>query len=110
MNRAGFLNKAKDIVCHDREGQYGGPEENFGRIAEMWTAYLGDETITISPEDVSIMMSMLKMARIRTSIKYKEDSWVDAIGYLACGGEIASQDFTPAGFEVQKVGGSHDTD
>ena len=108
MNRAGFLNKAKDIVCHDREGQYGGPEENFGRIAEMWTAYLGSETITITPEDVAWMMALMKAARNRNGIKFHEDNYVDAIGYIACGGEIASRRADEMQFE--RVGGSHDTD
>ena len=89
MNRAGFLNKAREIICHDREGQYGAPEDNFGLIAELWTAYLGSGLIQISPEDVACMMALLKLARIRSSIRYKGDSWVDALGYLACGAEIA---------------------
>jgi len=88
MNRAGFLNKAKDIVCHDREGQYGRPEDSFGIIAELWTAYLGSDTIDVTPQDVACMMALLKVARIRNSVKHHEDSWVDAIGYMACGGEI----------------------
>ncbi len=92
MNRADFLYKARDIICKDREGQYGAPEDTFGIIAEMWTAYLGSEVITITPQDVACMMALLKIARIRNSFRYHEDSWVDAIGYMACGGEIAAKE------------------
>ena len=108
MNRAGFLNKAREIICHDREGQYGSPEDNFGLIAELWTAYLGSETITISPKDVAWMMALMKAARDRNGIRYHEDNFVDAIGYLACGGEIASEE--DEAMLIERVGGSHDTD
>ena len=92
MNRAEFLEMAKEIICNDREGQYGAPEDNFGFIAELWTAYLGSETIIVTPQDVACMMALLKVARIRSSIRYKGDSWVDALGYLACGAEIACRE------------------
>lgn len=92
MNRADFLYKARDIICNDREGQYGSPEDSFGIIAELWTAYLGSETIIVTPQDVACMMALLKVARIRNSVRHHEDSWVDAIGYMACGGEIDARE------------------
>lgn len=85
MTRKEFLQEAERIVCSDREGQYGKPENNFGIIADLWSAYLEME---ISPIDVACMMTLLKIARIKTGRHFKSDSWVDAIGYLACGGEI----------------------
>ena len=108
VNRAGFLNLSREIICNDREGQYGAPEDTFGIIAEMWTAYLGSEVITITPEDVAWMMALMKAARNRNGIKFHEDNYVDAIGYIACGGEIASRRAGEMQFE--RVGGSHDTD
>ncbi len=88
MYRDDFLKEAERIVCSDRESQYGAPEDSFGLIAELWTAYLGSETIQVDPEDVAAMMTLLKIARIKTGRHFKADSWVDAIGYLACGAEI----------------------
>lgn len=92
MNRADFLYKARDIICNNREGQYGSPEDSFGIIAELWTAYLGSETIFVTPQDVACMMALLKVARIRNSVWHHEDSWVDAIGYMACGGELDAKE------------------
>lgn len=36
------------------------------------------------------MMALLKIARIAGG-KFKADSYVDAIGYMACAGEIAER-------------------
>ncbi len=30
------LKKAMEIVCTDRESQYGAPEDNFAKIADLW--------------------------------------------------------------------------
>jgi hypothetical protein len=86
MTRADILIQAKEIVCNDREGQYGKPEDNFAIIADLWTAYTGAD---ITSEDVAIMMALLKIARIKTGMHYKPDSWIDAVGYMACGSEVA---------------------
>lgn len=41
----------------------------------------------LGPDDVAAMMMLLKIARIATG-EPKEDNWIDAAGYAACGGEI----------------------
>lgn len=85
-----FLDEAKTIVCNDREDQYGSPEDSFKLIAELWSAYLFNDNVgSLSEKDVAIMMTLLKIARIASS-RFKEDSWIDAIGYLACGAELDS--------------------
>ena len=38
------------------------------------------------------MMAMLKLARLKSN-PGNEDNWVDACGYLACGGELADKSF-----------------
>lgn len=86
MKQQDFLNAAADCVCKSREEQYGSPEDSFEMISKLWSIYLDRE---ISPEDVAVMMALLKIARIAGG-KFKADSYVDAIGYLACAGEIAS--------------------
>lgn len=96
ITRKTILKKAEKCVCGDREQDYGSPEDNFKTISELWTTYVkkkcvGDDVdVCISAEDVAVMMTLLKIARIAGG-NFKEDSWVDAIGYLACGGEIAGK-------------------
>ena len=94
--RAMILDAAKQCVVSDRESQYGSPEDNFKLIAEFWQLYLKgrcvseDADICILPEDVAIMMTLLKIARIKTGT-FKEDSFVDACGYLACAAELSKE-------------------
>lgn len=85
--RAEILDAAKKIVTGDREKQYGKPEDNFDVIARLWTTYAGH---SFTPVDVAVMMTLLKVARIKTG-HYKIDSYVDACGYLACAAEIAEE-------------------
>lgn len=84
MKRAEILERAKACVCGDREQDYGSPEQNFQRIASLWTDYLGYEITAI---DVASMLALLKIARIASG-HAKEDNWVDLAGYAACGGEL----------------------
>ena len=86
MDRVSCLRNAESIVCSDRDQQYGDPENNFAQIANMWTSYLGVEIV---PEDVAMMMIMLKIARAKTG-SYKEDNYIDIAGYAACAAEIAT--------------------
>ena len=89
--RERILDEAKTCVCGHREQDYGSPENNFRVIAELWTGYLGDTKLNpdslITPLDVSMMMALLKIARIRSG-GGSGDSFVDLAGYAACGGEI----------------------
>lgn len=79
------LNEAKRVVCQSREQEYGSPEDSFQQIRELWEAYLG---FPLGSYDVAMMMALLKIARIKSG-HFKEDSFVDAAGYIACGYEIA---------------------
>lgn len=88
MTRSETLEKARKAVCGEREGEYGSPEDNFNRIAQLWNAYLGSETV--DAVDVAMMMSLLKVARIKTG-KGSDDSFVDLAGYAACGAEIQAR-------------------
>ncbi len=87
MTRAETLDKAKQIVCGQRENEYGSLEDNFQTIANLWSAY---KNVDFSANDVAMMMALLKIARIRTGIA-TEDSFVDLAGYAACGAEIVSK-------------------
>lgn len=92
MTRSEILHEAERCVCGQREQDYGTPEESFSAIAKYWSAYLSDEgfEIHLKPVDVGIMMALFKIARIETGTA-TEDSFVDACGYLACAGEIATR-------------------
>lgn len=89
MTREETLDNAKRIVTGKRDDEYGGPEDNFSRIAALWSAYLGTD---VGAEDVAIMMVLLKISRLAASFYESMDSWVDIAGYAACGAEIATRD------------------
>lgn len=86
MTRIEILDLANECVCGDRNLQYGEPEDNFNTIAKFWSAFLD---IHITAPQVAAMMILMKTARIKASAGRDTDSWVDAAGYSACGGEIA---------------------
>ena len=93
MQREEILEIAKHCVCGNREEDYGSPENNFGRIAVMWAAYMRGNCVSdgadicITPKDVAAMMALLKIARIASG-NAKADNWIDLAGYAACGGEL----------------------
>ena len=92
--RAEILDSAKKCVCEDRNGQYGEPEDSFKNITAYWEVYLRHNCVSqgadvcITPADVAMMMALFKIARIETAEKPSLDSYVDAAGYIACGGGI----------------------
>ena len=73
-----ILDEAKNVV-YQRNAAYGQPEDNFAITAELWSAYLGTP---IQPEDVGMMMILLKVARQR--YQHKKDNLVDIAGYAEC--------------------------
>lgn len=95
MTREEILNAAKQCVCHDRNDQYGEPEDNFAVIADFWNAYLGASTgegWKLAAVDVANMMVLFKVARVATAeANPGADSFVDIAGYAACGGEIETK-------------------
>jgi hypothetical protein len=100
MTRKDILDAAEKIVTGERQKMYGHPEDNFETIAHMWEAYLG---VPISGMDVSMMMVLLKVARVsgstdRTSL----DNFVDICGYASCGGEVAHIEGRIAGSNPKK--------
>ena len=94
VSRADILDRAKAIVTGEREKQYGKPEDNFAAVAQMWEVYLRSQCVgegadvRIAPEDVAMMMVLLKVGRLMTG-DYLADNYVDICGYVACAGEIA---------------------
>lgn len=84
--RTQTLEAAAALINGDREKDYGTPQENFQRIATCWEMYIG---VTIAPHDVALMMAMLKIARLAHDPS-KEDSYIDAAGYMALANELAN--------------------
>ena len=85
MNRTDILKRANECVTGSRQQDYGEVEDNFRLIADLWSAYIGTD---ISAVDVAMMMALFKIARIETAEMPSLDSYVDAAGYIACGGGI----------------------
>ena len=85
--RSEILTEADKYVSVDRAATHGDMEDNFREIAELWTQYTES---TISPLDVSVMTALLKIARLKFNPD-NIDNWVDACGYLACGGELIAK-------------------
>jgi hypothetical protein len=85
--RNDILTKAAELINGDRQKDYGPPEANFRRIAEFWSTYLGHP---VSAADVAHMMVLLKVAR--SIIGYKEDTEVDAAGYIALAAELGASE------------------
>lgn len=84
-----IADEAKRIVSGARRSAYGKPEDNFERIARFWTAYFVNtgRDITVLAEDVSLMMALMKIARIAETPDHC-DSWVDLVGYALTGAEV----------------------
>jgi|TARA_R110000796_G_scaffold139159_1_gene255265 hypothetical protein len=84
--RSTVLDLARKYVTKDRAEEHGNMGDNFAMIAGLWSVYLGKE---IKPHDVGAMMTLLKTARIKSNPAHL-DNWVDGAGYMACGGELAT--------------------
>lgn len=74
---------ARALITGDRQDQYGTPEENFGRWATLVNAQFG--TI-FQPGDMAVIAALLKIAR--SAHQKKQDSFVDAAGYIDIAGEL----------------------
>ena len=85
MSRDDIVEKVRQTICHDRQDQYGDPEDSFDYIARFWSIYLGEP---VAAEDVAIMMVLLKIARTMTG-GYKLDNFIDMSGYSILAGELA---------------------
>lgn len=78
--RKWLLDLAADKVLGSRQDDHGSPADSFELIAKYWAIHL-DTTVTAG--DVAIMMTLLKLARLRGNPDHF-DSAIDAAGYMAC--------------------------
>ena len=82
----GILAEAEALVNGQRQADYGDKLQNFSQIAMLWQGYLAMKlrpVCAITPEDVSMMMILVKMARLAKSPDHG-DSLVDIAGYARC--------------------------
>ena len=85
--RADVLREAEAAITGPRAAAYGEPEDNYRRIAALWTAYLDDRiSEPLSSADVALMSVLIKTARLIATPGHR-DSWVDVAGYAATGYE-----------------------
>ena len=84
--RTHMLHEAERLVNGDRNNQYGPPDQDFQRTADLWTIYLDGKRI-IEAHDVAVMMALLKISRLSWKPNHP-DSWIDLAGYAACGYDI----------------------
>jgi hypothetical protein len=81
--RESILTEADRLTSTDRRATYGHPSDNFGRIAQMLNAYLGDKVSTpLDATDVGMMQALTKIARHGHS--RKRDNLTDLCGYARC--------------------------
>lgn len=91
--RSEVLHEADKLINGDRQKDYGTPEENFQRIADLWNtqfAKLLAPGKKFSPMDVALGMAQVKMGRMVQSPT--RDSFVDAAGYIGLGYELSLLD------------------
>lgn len=79
MKDSAWLKQAYDAVHGDERRDTDSPLVVHSRIARYWSVYLDKP---IGPEDVAILMILLKIAREQSTSK--PDNMVDVIGYTLC--------------------------
>lgn len=92
--RETILEEAKMCICHDRQNQYGSPEDSFAAIANYWSIYLLNSKKIVEPitsKDVALMMVLLKIARTEGHAHHA-DNYVDMAGYAALAAELAQNE------------------
>jgi len=88
---AGILREAEELICGERNGDYGDAVTDFSVTAEYWNTYLQSlgMSVFINAKDVALMMTLLKVRREATHPK--RDNLVDAAGYVALAQKIEEE-------------------
>ncbi len=77
----------KSKLRNEKDKEYGNYEINFNLLAMLWSVVLKDNLhADIKPHQVAQCMVMLKM--LRTTEKYKSDSYLDASIYMDMAKEL----------------------
>ena len=92
ISRQAVLDTASNLINGDRASDYGDAEDMHQLIANLWSDYLNhlpatdDGIVCIEPDQVAMMMVLMKVARSTASPKF--DTYVDIAGYAALGSEM----------------------
>lgn len=95
--REEIIKEVSNCVLRDRQSSYGDAEDNFQDIAFRWNNYLRRRhnlEITITAQDVAIMMADLKITRAASNPDHL-DNLIDGAGYFVCAGGIAKKRLEP---------------
>ncbi len=74
------LVEALKLTTGDRQNQYGAPDQDFERTAQMWSALKG---VKFTTQEVAMFQICIKLSR--NTHQSKRDNWVDIAGYARCG-------------------------
>lgn len=86
--RARILAESEQLINGDRAKDYGDPNENFGRIANLWNAQFAHKlNQPFTAQDVAYALIHLKMSRLANTPGHR-DSLIDVCGYAALSGEL----------------------
>jgi hypothetical protein len=88
MDKTEILTIANEYITRDRQQTHGQAENNFANIARLWSAYLNHP---ITPQDVAILMTLLKIARYKHNPSHVDNA-IDMCGYAALAGELGQGD------------------
>jgi hypothetical protein len=91
MKASEIAMKVAGLVDGEREKSHGTKADNFNNIARLWNAWLDVRfgASGLSGADVAKLMALLKIARMESG-EFNEDDAVDACGYAAIAGELAT--------------------
>jgi hypothetical protein len=96
-----ILDEAKELTTGPRNNQYGPPDQDFQRTADMWNGLFGDMLVEpFQAKHVAMAMIALKLSRARWMDL--RDNWVDIAGYARCGHICVAADEVPAPQEPKK--------
>ena len=88
------LQRAHDLINGPRPADYSHPLDDFSVTADFWTTWghsrgLLKEDQAYSPEDVAMMMNLMKISR--ESRKHLLDNVFDGPGYVGCLGRCIAE-------------------
>ena len=90
--RSFVCREAERLTCQDRNKDYGDPNADFARIADLWTTLLStklQDGVRLETWEVAMFMACVKLSRM-VERPGKADNWVDLAGYAACGAHCAA--------------------
>jgi hypothetical protein len=87
MNAKDILTHGATLVSTDRQDQHGDMVEHFTQVSGLWSIYLDAQ---VKPEDVPMMMALLKISRSKHG-SLNLDDYVDGAAYIGCAGEVTQR-------------------